>query len=95
MAMTQKTRNAIASLSTGGVNTYYPSTEEFFTRLEWVLRENGFAPEGLTHPLIHTSEGRGRLPVVMIGGDQPLFDIMYTWYRMPSGNWEMICYPIC
>jgi len=91
--MTTKLRNAIASLSTGGVGTYYPSTHMFFTRLECVLRDEGFEYEDLAYPTIHTDEGCGRIPVCMIGMDTPLFNIAFTWYRMPSGNWEIICYP--
>jgi hypothetical protein len=92
--MTNKTREAIASLSTGGVGTYYTSPGAFFTRLEWVLREEGFEGVG-DYPAIHTSEGGGRIEVVLLGMETPLFDVVYNWYRMPSGNWEMICYPTC
>ena len=89
-----KVREAIAGISTGGVGTYYHSPGRFFTRLEWVLRGAGFQPETLDHPLIHTSDGRGRIPVTLEGMDTPLFDVVYTWHRMEqSGNWEMICYP--
>ena len=95
--MTNKMRNAIASLSTGGVGTYYTSPGQFFTRLEWTLREIGLQPESDMHPSIHTEEGRGRVAVTMLGAgmDAPLFDVVYTWYRMPSSNWEFICYPTC
>jgi len=93
--MTTKLRNAIAALSTGGVGTYYASPGEFFTRLEWVLREGGFEYEDLAHPTIHTNEGRGLLPVCLLGMDTPLFSVAFTWYRMPSGNWEVVCYPTC
>jgi hypothetical protein len=93
--LSRKTRNAIATLSTGGVGTYYRSPGVFFTRLEWVLREEGFQPEGESHPPIHTDDGRGRIAVVMLGMETPLYDVVYTWHRMQSGNWEMICYPSC
>lgn len=92
--MTRKLRNEIASLSTGGVGTYYTSPGVFFTRLEWVLREGGFEPVG-DPPTIHTNEGRYTTPVAPVGMIAPLFDVVTTWYRMPSGNWEMICYPTC
>lgn len=95
MALSTKAREAICSVATHGHDSYYPTHEDFFTRLEWVLREHGFAFEDLRYPLIHTSEGRGLLPVVIIGSDQALFDVVFTWYRMPSGVWEMICYPSC
>ena len=93
--LTSKVRRAIATLSTGGVGTYYPTTGKFFTRLEWVLRDNGFQPETEEHPPIHTDDGRGRMGVTMLGMNTPLFDVFYTWYRMESGNYEFVCYPIC
>ena len=95
--MTKGTREAIASLSTGGVGTYYPSHGAFFTRLDWVLRQEGFQPSSsMFPPLFHTNEGRGLVPVSMIGMEEhPLFDVVYTWYKMPSGNYEIVCYPSC
>ena len=103
--MTSKLRNDIASLSTGGVGTHYTHTGGFFTRLDRVLWDNGLRvttqEQGLPgmscleYPIIHTPEGRGRIEVTTTGGEMPLFDIVYTWYRMPSGNWEFICYPTC
>jgi len=96
--LTRKMREAISSCSTGGVGTHYPSPSRFFSKLEWVLREGGFEYFDLEYPTIHTNEGRGLLGVVILGDAQvadPLFDVVFTWYRMPSGNWEMICYPTC
>ncbi len=93
--LTTQLKSDIATLSTGGPGTYYTSPEVFFTRLEWVLREGGFEFEDLRYPDIHTSEGRGLLPVVLQGMHAPLFDVVFTWYKMPSGNWEMVCYPAC
>jgi hypothetical protein len=44
---------------------------------------------------IHTPQGRGMLRVLEydaeVGAD-PLFYVVFTWYRMPSGRWEMIGY---
>ena len=93
--LTTKMREAIASCSTGGVGTHYHHVGEFFVKLERVLREGGFEFEDLEYPSIHTTEGRGRLPVCLEGMHTPLFDVVFTWHRMPSGNWEMICYPAC
>ena len=93
--MTRKLRNEIATLSTGGVGTYYSHPGVFFASLERVLQKNELSYEDLTYPLIYTSEGRGRISVVNRGMDTPLFDVVYTWYRMPSSNWEIICYPSC
>jgi len=95
--LSTKARNAIASLSTGGMGTYYPSPAAFFIRLAWVLRDNGFVATQMEEdtPLIHTNDGRGRVEVTPLGIDTPLFDVVYTWHRMESGNWEMVCYPSC
>lgn len=93
--MTTKLRNAICSLASG-VGNYYPSPGRFFTQLEWVLRDAGFAPHIDIHPPIHTTDGNGRMPVVLLGSDVPLFDVVYTWHQLEiSNNWEMICYPSC
>ena len=98
--MTRKLRNEIATLSTGGVGTYYDSPGKFFSRLWGVLGNHDLENENTRemedeNPPIHTSEGRGRVTVVNRGMDTPLFDVWYTWYRMPSGRWEFVCGPTC
>jgi hypothetical protein len=94
--LTSKARNAIATCSTGGVGTYYTSPGAFFTRLEWVLRDLGLQPESPEHPPIHTTDGKGKMAITLLGMDTPLFSVVYTWHRMEeTGNWEMVCYPSC
>lgn len=100
MKMTQKVRNAIAGLSTGGRGTYYLRPSAFFSSLDWVLRDHGlqlvnspYTDPHADYPTIHNDDGRGRIAVCALGMDTPLFDVVYMWHRMPSSNWEFICYP--
>lgn len=97
MALSRKTRNQIADLSTSGIDGYYTSPAKFFGKLDWTLRQS---TEGLQmaddYPQTHIDEGRGRIAVSKIGMEaHPLFDVTYTWHKMPSGNWEIICYASC
>jgi len=94
MALSDQAREAICAVSTKGRDSYYPTTDAFFARLEWALRKHGFSQSDLRYPLIHTSQGRALQGVVKIGGDEELFDVVYTWHRKGL-NWEMLCYPSC
>ena len=87
-------QNDIASLSTGGVNTYYTSPEQFFACLEEILEKHELAYEDLAYPAISTSEGRGILPITFADDATPVLEVFFTWYRMPSYNWEIVCYLI-
>ena len=78
-------REKIAGLSSG---VYYDSIFQFFATLDGVLLANNCVmdPE---YPQVYNDEGRNILKFNV--GDQE-FQVFWTYYRMQSGRWEIICY---
>lgn len=76
-------REAIALLSTG---VYYERPEDWYGKLVLILASFDCKPEPMLE--IHTAEGRS-----MIGfTGEHAGSIFYTWYRMPSKRFEIVCY---
>lgn len=84
----KKLRNAIASLSTG---VYYEHFHTWYEALEQLLGEYGFTPQE-DYPAIYNDEGRDSMGVVDPQTGEEVGYIWYSWYRMPSSRWEVICY---
>lgn len=81
----------IASLSSG---RYYNQIADWFDLLDQVVQEVGCGEIHLDDcPQVFNSEGNGiiRLPYPFGLGDSDL-QVYWSWYRMPSGRWEIICY---
>jgi len=85
-------REKIAGLSSG---RYYDSIYQWFDLMDQVVQSvcDGYHGVGCDCPQVYNDEGRGSLiPIVYnITGDPDLF-VFWTYYRMPSGRWEIICY---
>ena len=77
-------REQVSQCSTG---VYYPQYKDYFAKVVDILDFYGLDVEV---PIIYNENGRGFVNVenngTVIGG------LVYTWYRMPSSNWEMIGY---
>lgn len=73
----------IADLSTG---PYYEKPEVWYEQLTLTLKRHDCEPEGM--PEIHTHSGQG---YVKYNGREE-GQIFFTWHRMPSNRWEIICY---
>ena len=82
-------RSQVASLSTGGVGTYYAQIPHWWERVCRILEEGGFPLErGLYDPpILYGIEGRWILP---LGGTDTHLAVYV--YRMPSGNYEVVNY---
>lgn len=82
MKTTQKFTEALASTSTG---RYYKSVAEWWDAVLTICR--AFNVEVTAdYPHVYNDNGRS---IIALNGKISLF---WTWYRMPSFNWEIICY---
>jgi hypothetical protein len=89
--MFDKLANRIAGVSTHDRYTYYKSPAQFLQRLSDVLREFGYVtPQFALY--LYNMEGCGYIDVTRANKDKTEFRIYYTYYRMPSYNWEFVCY---
>jgi hypothetical protein len=82
-------RNAVASLSSEGVGTYYSQLHYWWGRVQHTLKEGGFPLERREDdpPIVYGVEGRWILP---LGGTNTRLCVYV--YRMPSGNYEVVNY---
>jgi len=92
-------REEVASLSTG---VYYPQFVDWIEKIERILQKYRLSAynsldfplhEGLDTP--HTRDGHTLMPIYQTdGGTHPptVGNLWYSWHRMESGNWEIICY---
>lgn len=78
--------NDIASLSTG---KYYKRVGEWYEMLKTTLEKYNCVLSEM--PTIHTREGSAYIEFFCPFNKQEGV-IYFTWYRMESGNWEIICY---
>jgi len=81
--------------STSTTSEYYATPNDWYRRLTRVLVS--FNKILAPMPEIHTQQGRGTLTYESVpgktGGNAPRSGkIAFTWYKMVSGNWEMVCY---
>ena len=86
------TRNRISDIvvqfSTGGEAPYYRGVEHWFYSLLGGLKVTGVRVLSEC-PEFPQAEGDGRL--IVTNGKEEMY-IYYTFYRMQSGRWEVICY---
>jgi len=80
-----KLSEEIATLSSG-TGPYYERIEDWYEALKIILQKHECFPNIL--PEIHTNEGRGFVEFTGTRNGQ----IYFTWYKMPSGRFEVICY---
>jgi hypothetical protein len=89
MKISRKMRQKVAETSTG---EYYRSVASWWSLLEIVLGEFGYITQDVNFPQIHTDAGYSLLTIHPEDNPDQLAYIWWSWYRMPSGNWEIICY---
>ena len=79
-------REKIASLSSG---SYYDEISHWFDLLDQVVQNysDGLLSLGRDCPQVYNDSGSSMLRI----GDSELF-IWWSWYKMPSGRWEIVCY---
>jgi len=83
-------REEVASLSSGA---YYEQKSHWVDKLSVILDNHGLILDG--EPVMLGDEGRSCMDIVEITTvrDTPTVGcVHFTWYRMPSFNWEIICY---
>ena len=82
-----KFREEVARLSTGH---YYKSVHQWYARLcECLHRHNCKVISEC--PQVYNQEGRAVIRFQNEDGTETE-QVFWTWYRMPSSNWEIICY---
>lgn len=84
----KKLRNAIASLSTG---VYYDEISGWYNRLSTLLGEYGFIPSDEC-PTVYNDGGHATMGIADPQTGEEVGYIWWSWYRMPSFRWEVICY---
>jgi len=90
MNITQKhpVRLTVANLSTGNrPNQYYDEISHWWDAVVKVLEDAGIPPIPADCPAIYNDEGRWNVPL-----ENTNSTLVFTWYRMPSFRWEIICY---
>jgi hypothetical protein len=81
-------REQFAACSTGSNHRYYHTLQEGLEVFDKVLRESGLSLRSI--PDCHNDTARALL--VIEQGDEEVGNAFFTWYRMPSGNFEVIGY---
>ena len=66
---------------------YYDEVSHWWEKVDSLLVEAGHPPVVADCPCIYNDDGRWN--VVLENTDSVL---VFTWYRMPSMRWEIICY---
>lgn len=77
-------RNAVCATSTG---EYYDEVSHWWDAVCCALQVHGFEPVSGAPPTIYNNEGRGRMAL-----QNTDTELAYTWYRMPSFRWEIVCH---
>lgn len=82
----KKLREEVASLSSG---RYYDEISHWFDLLDQVVQNfsDGCLTLGCDCPQVYNNSGSSMIRI----GDSELF-VWWSWYRMPSGRWEIVCY---
>jgi hypothetical protein len=79
-------RNRVSSFSSGP--HYYNRVEDWYWRVSDVLREEGYYVTSEC-PAIHVREGRAYMTFTRDGQDG---HVVFTWYEMDSGRYEVVGY---
>jgi len=99
MKISKRFRERIASLSTGNSNPtfaggrapHYDEVSHWFRCLCRVLTVGGYEPlSGV--PSVFNREGRDIVRFASVTDPSQEGRVWWTYYRMESGRWEIICY---
>lgn len=80
-------RNAVAKLSSG---QYYDEISHWFFAVRSIIRSHNFACDS-DCPKVYNNEGYSHLQFFNPKTGEE-YRICWTWYRMSSFKWEIICY---
>lgn len=78
--------NDVCSLSSS--KDYYYNLNAWYEALKATLAKHGCEPEPM--PPVHTHKGKAFIDF----SGRFEGSVFFTWYRMPSSNWEVVCYKI-
>lgn len=73
-------------LASIGVNFYFDEMADWYRELQWVLSKHECRPGPM--PEIHCDKGNAFIEYEGKENGQ----IYFSWYKMPSGRWEVVCY---
>jgi hypothetical protein len=81
----------VAEISTGGKNgRYYDEISHWYCLLDNVVQNANCTMSVYEYPKVYNAEGRGLLEFV--DDEYKVYQILWTYFRMSSGRWEIICY---
>ena len=84
-----KTRNSVASLSSG---VYYQHPSHWWNRLTAILESEGLTPS-FAMPVFYSEDGRATMVLETLSGEGVDNTVLcFSWHRMASYNWEIVCY---
>lgn len=84
-----KTRNSIASLSSG---VYYQHPSHWWGRLVAILENEGLKPS-FDMPVFYSEDGHATMGLETLSGEGVDNTVLwFSWHRMTSYNWEVVCY---
>ncbi|MHC4300604.1 MAG: hypothetical protein ACYS7Y_25290 [Planctomycetota bacterium] len=81
----------VSHLSTGSGGPYWTSPALFWAGVKDTLRHCGLRLV-TDPPLFHNESGCYLAHVETPDGQVQNFGIYVSYYRMPSSNWELVCY---
>ena len=83
-------RKQVAALSTG---VYYDNFQQWATLLAQVCQQHGLKVfGGVDTPHNHTGCGIAYLVEDVESPERGVGQIWFSYYRMPSSRWEIVCY---
>lgn len=83
-------REKIAGLSSG---VYYDSIFRFFSTLDGLLLSNYcHLTCGSDYPQVYNDSGRLNVDFTKGFCGEESYRVFVSYYRMPSGRWEIVCY---
>ena len=87
MATLRKIRNLVADCSTG---EYYAQIYDWYAKIRESLEAENWTVSDECPQVYSSGDGHSLLNVVDSSGRER--HVWFSWYRMPSFNWEIICY---
>lgn len=86
--LSKRFTNDVANLSTGN---YYDEFVHWYDEVVKLINRHGYLLETNECPQIYNGQGNGYI-YFRAGEKDWLYSIYYTYYRMPSFRWEIVCY---
>jgi len=89
-----KMPTCVSDLSSGSPHgRYYDEVSHWWVALTSVLRDyyDGLTP-CVDCPVFYNNEGRGSVMLQDAEGNESPKRVVYTYYRMQSGRWEIVAY---